>query len=79
MGSVLITGATSGIGEAFARQYAAKNSHLLLVARSQEMLRSLAEELAGSWNIRVDIFPSTFPIPAVQNTLLLSAEKNNSS
>ncbi|HED30270.1 MAG TPA: SDR family oxidoreductase [Prosthecochloris aestuarii] len=57
MGSVLITGATSGIGEAFARQYAAKNSHLLLVARSQEMLRSLAERLAGSWNIRVDIFP----------------------
>ena len=42
----LITGASSGIGEAFARRLAAEEHNLFLVARSEENLRGLCEELS---------------------------------
>jgi uncharacterized protein len=45
----LITGASSGIGEAFARRLAAERHNLFLVARSEDKLRSLCEELAKKY------------------------------
>ncbi len=42
---VLITGASSGFGEEFARQYAVKGYALVLVARRRERLQALAEAL----------------------------------
>lgn len=41
----LITGASSGIGEEFARQLAAENHNLVLVARSEKALHELCDEL----------------------------------
>lgn len=41
----LITGASGGIGEELAREYAAHGHNLVLVARSREKLEHLAEEL----------------------------------
>ena len=50
---VLITGASSGFGEEFARQYAAKGHSLVLVARRLDRLQTLAEALRQQYRIEV--------------------------
>jgi short-subunit dehydrogenase len=46
-GSVLITGATGGIGAAVARAFAARGAQLILSGRRQDILDSLAAQLGG--------------------------------
>jgi short-subunit dehydrogenase len=52
MNTTLITGASSGIGEAFARKLTARGHNLLLVARSEEKLIALCNELGRIKSIR---------------------------
>lgn len=54
MKAMLITGASSGIGEAFARRLAAEKHDLFLVARSEAKLRELCENLSQSNGITAD-------------------------
>lgn len=49
----LVTGASSGIGEQFARTLASEQVNLILVARRIDRLNSLAESLQNENNIRV--------------------------
>jgi len=45
---IVITGASSGLGEATARALSAQGAHIVLGARRQDRIQSLAAELAGS-------------------------------
>ena len=58
---VLVTGASSGFGEEFARQYAAQGRPLVLVARRIEKLQALATELRENIASTSSSSRSTFP------------------
>ena len=49
----VVTGATAGIGRAYARELAARGMNLVLVARREPLLRALADELAQAHRVRV--------------------------
>ena len=50
--TALVTGASSGIGEAFARELALQKKNLVLVARSQDKLETMATELEQKYEIK---------------------------
>lgn len=51
----LVTGASSGLGESFARQLAERRANLVLTARSGDKLKSLAAELIHAHGISVEV------------------------
>ncbi len=61
--TVLITGASSGIGKCFAENLAAQGCHLVLIARSKDKLERLAKSLRSQYSVNADAFHSDLSQP----------------
>ena len=70
--TVLITGASSGIGAELARQLGARGHHLTLVARRKERLEALAKEIHSASGVDVDVRKADLSVQA-QRTRLIHA------
>lgn len=75
MNTSLITGASSGIGEAFARRLAALGRNVLLVARSEEKLATLCNELGRTNRIRAQYVVLDLSQPDAAAQLFAESEK----
>lgn len=72
--TALITGASAGIGAAFAHFLAKEGYALLLVARRTERLQKLADELAQKYNVRCDVFAADLSDPTAPASIIAYAE-----
>jgi hypothetical protein len=72
--TALITGASSGIGEAFARELAARGHSVTLVARRADRLERLADELRAEHGVRVEVIPTDVGNPQEREDLVEEVE-----
>ena len=63
MATALITGASSGIGLALARVFAADGVDVILSARSEDRLRELANEVRETYRVKARVIPADLSRP----------------
>lgn len=56
--TVLITGASTGIGAVYAERFAQRGHNLVIVARDQARLDTLAARLRSEHGVAVDVIPA---------------------
>ncbi len=67
--TVLVTGGSSGIGEALARCFARHGHRLVLVARGVDKLDALGRALRAEHGVRVDVMPADLSVPGAAAAL----------
>ncbi|MDX6916296.1 SDR family oxidoreductase [Pectobacterium carotovorum] len=67
--SVLITGASTGIGAVYADRFARRGHNLVLVARDAARLHTLAEKLRAQYGIQAEVLPADLTAPEAVETV----------
>lgn len=62
--TVLITGASAGIGAAYADRFARRGHPVVLVARNQSRLEELAARLSREYHVKAEVLPADLTVPA---------------
>ncbi len=73
--TVLVTGASSGLGAEFARQLASRGSDLVLVARREAKLAELAADLRGRYGVTVTTIAADLGEPGAASALTSEIER----
>jgi short-subunit dehydrogenase len=71
---VVITGASRGLGKAFAEEFASKNKNLILVALENDGLADVAKSIKDRFNVKVELFETD--LAKTESVYLLSEELN---
>ncbi|MFG2455726.1 SDR family NAD(P)-dependent oxidoreductase [Streptomyces sp. NPDC048523] len=72
--TVIVTGASSGLGAEFAQQLAARGADLVLVARRADRLQSLADDLTRTHGVTVTVIARDLGLPDAGRTLRAELE-----
>jgi uncharacterized protein len=73
--TVLVTGASSGLGMELAELFAADGSDLILVARRAELLERLAERVGARFGVRASVIPADLTAPDGVRRLVAAVEE----
>lgn len=70
MNATLITGASDGIGKAIAHEFASLKHNLVLVARNEERLAALCEELRSKYQVQAQYIASDLAKPGTPQVIM---------
>lgn len=68
--TVLLTGASSGIGEAFAYRLAQHGANLILTARTETRLKEIADAIIARHEVDVQVIPADLSLPESPRRLM---------
>jgi uncharacterized protein len=75
--TVLITGASAGLGAGFAKAFAKRGDDIILVARRTDRLEALAAQLSATHNIKATVFSTDLTEPGAVARLHLDIDDAN--
>ena len=77
--TALVTGASGGIGEAIARELGSRGANLVLVARREEQLRRIADDISRTCKVRADIIAKDLQAEDAPDTIASRLKKSGTS
>lgn len=73
--TALVTGASSGIGTAFVHALATRGMNVVLVARSADRLRQIADEIAAKHGVRAEVVGADLSVASAAEAVRLDVEQ----